>query len=514
LHSGNFDVIGFSFPGMPGIVIGHNASIAWGVTDVGADTSDLYIEQLDPQHHPGQYLYNKRWLPLQTHQETILVHDQSPVPITIAATRHGPILNYAVDDLKQYTTVSLKWTLLQPTYHAVNFLQLDATTNWSQFSRAVSGVSLCLNFVYADTSGNIGYRMSGLLPIRSRDNRTLPVDGSTAQHEWQGFAPPQQMPTLFNPPSHMIVTANNRIVPDNYPVYVTTDWDDGYRAQRITDLLDATSYLSIADYKRMQADVYSIPASILTPYFLAAGQNAHDSDTALAIKLLKQWDYTLSRNSVGATIYEMTASLLLRKLLEPLLGTHLYSIYQMNYTDSGFFTLLINVVRSPTHAFFHTTATDTASAQRDALIVSALHDTIQHLQTRYGSDPNQWSWGKMHQAHFVHPLSNVFPLNFLFGKTQLERPGDDETINIGGDDNFNADPAHYTQQTVSSMREIIDLSNFDHSLWIITTGESGQPLSEHYNDLNPLWDQNHYQVMTFSSQQVPKMIKMRLVLDP
>jgi penicillin amidase len=514
LHSSNFDVIGFSLPGAPGVVIGHNASIAWGVTDVGADTSDLYIEQLDPLHHPGQYLYNKRWLPLQTRHETILVRGQSPVTITVAATRHGPILNYAVSDLKQYATVSLKWTLLQPAYHPVNFLQLDAAANWLQFSRAVSAISLCLNFVYADTSGNIGYHMSGLLPIRSRDNRMLPVDGSTARHEWQGFVPASQMPTLFNPPSHMIVTANNRIVPDNYPVYVATDWDDGYRAQRITNLLDATPRLSITDYQQMQADVYSIPASILTPYFIAGGQSTYDSDTTLAVKLLKQWNYTFLRNSVGATIYEMTASLLLRRLLEPLLSTHLYSIYQMNYTDSGFFTLLINVVRSPQHAFFATTVADTTNAQRDALIACALHDTIKHLQTRYGSDPHQWTWGKMHQAHFVHPLSNVFPLNLLFGKTQLARPGDDETISIGGDDNFNADPAHYTQQTVSSMREIIDLSNFDHSLWIITTGESGQPLSEHYMDLNPLWDLNQYQAMTFSAQQVAKMIRTWLVLNP
>jgi penicillin amidase len=513
LHSGNFNVIGFSLPGVPGIVIGHNATIAWGVTDVGADTSDLYIEQLDPQHHPGQYLYDKHWLPLQTHQETILVRDQSqPVTITVAATRHGPILNYALDDLKQYATVSIKWTLLQPAYHPFNFLQLDMATNWSQFSSAVSTISLCLNFVYADTSGNIGYRMSGLLPIRSQDNRTLPVDGSTTAHEWQGFFPPHQMPTLFNPPSHVIVTANNRIVPDNYPIYIATDWDSGYRAQRITDLLTAMPRLSIADYERMQADVYAIPASILTPYFIAAGQNTHDSVTALAVQLLKQWNYTLSRNSIGATIYEMTTSALLRKMLDPLLGAHLYSIYQMNYTDSGFFTFLINVVRSPQHAFFATAVGNTTNAQRDALIACAMHDTIQHLQKRYGSDPNLWKWGKMHQAHFVHPLSNVYPLNFLFGKTQLQRPGDNETINIGGDDNFTA--AHYTQQTLSSMREIIDLSNLDNSLWIITTGESGQPLSEHYMDLNPLWDQNQYQTMVFSSQQVPKIIQMRLVLDP
>jgi penicillin amidase len=378
----------------------------------------------------------------------------------------------------------------------------------------VSTISLCLNFVYADIYGNIGYRMSGLLPIRSQDNRTLPIDGSTTEHEWQGFVPQQQMPTLFNPPSHMIVTANNRIVPNNYPVYVATDWDSGYRAQRITNLLAAMPRLSIADYERMQSDVYSIPASILTPYFIAAGQGTHDSDTSLAVKLLKQWNYTLSRNSVGATIYEMTASALFYKMLKPLLGRHLYTTYQTNYTDSGFFTFLINIVRSPMHPFFNTAAGGTASAQRDALIVSALQDTIKHLQAHYGLDPTQWYWGKIHRAHFVHPLSNVFPLNLLFGKTQLERPGDDETINIGGDDNFNANPAHYYQLTVSSMREIIDLSNFDNSLWIITTGESGQPFSDHYNDLNPLWDQNQYQTMAFSSQQIPKIIKAWLVLNP
>lgn len=515
LYCGSFEVIGFSLPGVPGVVIGHNTSIAWGITNVGADTADLYLEKLDPAKHPAQYLYNHQWMPLQTRQQVIHVRGMSKsITITVAATKHGPLLNSAVDDLKGYTAVSLKWTLLQPEYRIANFLQLDAATNWSQFSNALSALTLCQNFVYADIEGNIGYRMSGLLPIRPKENETLPVDGSITTYDWQGFVAQEQLPALFNPPSHTIVTANNRIIPDTYPIYISHEWDQGYRARRIDDLLAEIPHLSISDYERIQSDVYSIPASILTPYFIMAGQTRHDSDTALAVKLLKQWNYTLTRDSTGATIYEMTAGLLLSKILEPLLGKHLYAIYQPNYSHSGFFTFLINTLTLPKAPFFSDAGGGNAYARRDAVIASVLQETVKQLRTRYGSDTTQWYWGKIHKAHFSHPLSGTAPLNLLFGVTQLERPGDNETINIGGDDGFNADPPNYDQHTVSSMREIIDLANFDNSLWIITTGESGQPFSNHYNDLNSLWDQDRYQSMSFSPQRRTLIIRERLILCP
>ncbi|MGH2515936.1 MAG: penicillin acylase family protein, partial [Ktedonobacterales bacterium] len=242
------DVIGFSFPGVPGIVIGHNAYIAWGVTNVGADDTDLYLETLDPTNYPGQYEYNGQWLQLTTRQETIKVRGAAPITITVRSTNNGPLLNSVIGDLKHSQAGALKWTALQPGYTFAGFFQLDFATDWSTFNAAIDNISISQNFVYADTAGNIGYRMSGLLPLRPTANDYVPVDGSTPVNDWTGYVPQSQMPRLFDPPTHIIATANNQITPPAASVYVTWNWDQGYRARRIVDDLLATPQLSIADY--------------------------------------------------------------------------------------------------------------------------------------------------------------------------------------------------------------------------------------------------------------------------
>ena len=514
LHGPGLDVIGFSLPGTPGVLIGHNDHIAWGVTNVEADDTDLYLETLDPVNHPGQYRYNNHWLPLQIHQETISIRNQSkPLTITIAATTDGPVMNSAVSDLKHFAPVSLKWTFLQPGYTLAGFIQLDLATNWSQFLMALANISISQNFVYADTEGNIGYRMSGMLPIRPLANSQLPVEGSTSTFEWQGYVPQEEMPTLFNPPTHVIITANNQIVPDTYPFYVTAYWDQGYRAQRISNLLAMTPHLSLADLERIQVDVYSIPAAKITPFFITAGRSA-SGDAADAAKLLQGWNDAMTQDSTAASLYEITVSVLVREMLEPLLGKDLYNIYSSNYRGSGLFSLLINLLTKPAAPFFGITSQGQASARRDGAIVHALTEAMDQLRAGFGPDPSQWSWGRLHQAHFEHPLASVTLLNLIFGVAALERPGDSVTVNIGGDDAFSTDPPNYNQVTVPSMREIIDLSNLDKSLWIITTGESGQPFSAHYNDLNPLWNKNQYQQMGFSSQAGKQAIREVLILQP
>lgn len=506
LRGGGLDEIGFTFPGEPGIVIGHNDFISWGVTNVGADNTDLYLETLDPANHPGQYLYDRSWEPLQTRQQVIHIRGGGSKTITVASTVHGPIINSGLGDLTKYPPVALKWTALQQSYSFRGFFQLNFARNWNEFLDGVANISISQNFVYADIYGNIGYRMSGVLPIRSSDNDMLPVAGDTSSHEWQGYVPQDEMPTLYNPSTHFIATANNRIVPTNYPVYVTTDWDCGYRARRIDDLLASKPQLSVADIEQIQADVYSIPASQLVPAFITAGQAA-GGDAAKAATLLQGWDFNMSRNSAAASVYEVTAGSLLRETIEPMLGKDLYAIYQSNSTSSCRFAALVNALSNPAPLFSDASA-------RDAAIGRALADAVHALQAKFGADTAAWQWSKLHTAHFQHPLATVSPLNLVFDVAPVARPGDSTTVSVGGDGGFSADPADYSQHTVSSMREIIDLGNFDNSVWVTTTGESGQPYSAHYSDLVPLWDQNHYQKMLFSADAVAKDNQALLVLQP
>jgi penicillin amidase len=499
LRGGGLDVIGFSFPGDPGVVIGHNNYIAWGVTNVDADNTDLYLEKLDPTGHPGMYQFDREWRPLETRQEVIKVRGEAtPVNITVSSTLHGPILTDAVNDLKRHpeiAPVALKWTALQPDYTLAGFFQLDFARNWNEFDAAIANISISQNFVFADVDGNIGYRMSGLLPIRPVENETLPVAGSTSAHEWNGYVAQSAMPRVYNPANHMIVTANNQIVDQNYNHYVTTDWDYGYRARRITDLLNAASTISVTDYQRIQADVLSIPASKLTPKFIAAGPGA-TGDAAVAAKILTGWDYTMTRDSAAAAVYEATAGALARATIEQALGKDVYAVYRGNLSASGVFTVLINLLDQPSAPFITSSPNDE--------IVKALTDAMAELRGALGSDTSKWRWGALHQAHFAHPLASVSPLNVLFDVAPLDRPGDSVTVNAAGGGCFSADTSdesckdRYGQHTVPSMRQIIDLSNFDNSLWVTTTGESGEPGSAHYSDLVPLWDQNKYQPMYFT----------------
>jgi penicillin amidase len=506
LRGGGLDEVGFTFPGEPGIVIGHNDYIAWGVTNVDADNTDLYLESLDPTNHPGQYLYDRAWQPLDVRQQVIHIRGAASKTITISSTIDGPIINSGLDDLKKYPPVALKWTALQHGYSFRGFFQLNFARNWNEFLGAVGNISISQNFVYADIYGNIGYRMSGVLPIRSAANGLLPVSGSASDHEWQGYVPQDSMPTLYNPNTHMIATANNRIVPDDYPVYVTNDWDCGYRARRIDDLLTSKAKLSISDMEAIQADVYSIPASQLTPAFIQAGQAA-GGDAAKAAELLQNWDFTMTRNSTAAAVYEVAAGTLLRETIEPKLGKDLYTIFQNNATPSCLFTTLTNALSNPAPLF-------ASSQARDAAIGRALADTVKTLQAKFGSDTSKWQWGALHTAHFEHPLATVSPLNLIFDVAPVARPGDSTTVNVGGSGNFSGDPADYDQHTVPSMRQIIDLSNFDNSVWVTTTGESGQPYSTHYSDLVPLWDQNHYEAMRFTASAVAKDNQALLIMQP
>ncbi len=478
LTGAGLNIIGFSFPGDPGVVIGHNDYIAWGVTNVGADNSDLYQETLDPKGHPGEYLYKGRWLPLITRKETIDVRGGKPVTFTVTSTIHGPIINNVVSDVKGMAPLALKWTALQPGYTFQGFFQLDYATNWSQFLAAVSNIWISQNFVYADTQGNIGYRMSGVLPVRPAANDLGPVDGASGRFEWSGYVAQADMPTLFNPPTHIIATANQQIVPPGYPYYVTNNWDQGYRARRIDDLLANATNLTVADFQRIQADVVSVPATILTPRFIAAGEAA-GGNAAKAAALLQGWNGAMTRDSVAASVYEVAVGTLARETIEPVLGKNLYNIYQSNDDASGVYSVLISLVEQPVAPFFGVQGPANAINARDVALAKALRDAYNQLENTYGSDTSRWTWGTLHTATFAHPLASVWPLNLIFGIAPVARPGDSVTVNVGGDGNFSADPPSYAQNIVSSMREIIDLSNFDHSLWVTTTGESGEPFSAH-----------------------------------
>ncbi len=246
-----------------------------------------------------------------------------------------------------------------------------------------------------------------------------------------------------------------------------------------------------ADFARIQNDVYSLPATALASRFVGVGGSL-SGDAGAAARILSSWDDNMTRDSAGAAVYEVTAGLLAREALEPVLGTSLYNTYAGNLAPSALFTVLIDLLASPQAPFL------ADSNAVNAAITRAMTNAMATLRAQLGTDPSKWRWGALHQAHFMHPLATVKPLDLLFGVAALARPGDSTTVDSGGAGAFSADPPQYTQTFGPSMRMIVDLGAFDDSQWVTTTGESGQPGSAHYSDLMPLWDQGKYQPMYYS----------------
>ena len=506
LSGGGLNEIGFSFPGVPSVIIGHNDYVAWGVTNGQVDDTDLYLEKLSADG--TTYLFNGQQLPVQTRTETIKVSGGADIHLTVRSTGHGPLLNDSAGQLKDnMTPIALHWTALQPGYSFSGFFELGAAQSLDELQAAIGNISISQNFVFADTRGNIGYHLSGWVPIRPAANGLLPVDGTTSANDWTGRVAFDQMPHLMNPPSGIIWTANNRITSSDYPYYITNDWDIGFRARRIEQLLTAQPKLSADDIARIQSDVVSVPAQQIAPYFAnAASANNADRGPRTAQALLAGWDGTMSRDSAAAAFYEVTASRLLQDIVKPLLKKKAYDDWQANEYAISKILVLRNALTTPGLLFAD-------NAARDAAIRTAENEAYDDLKSQLKTDDiHAWHWGDLHMAHFDHPLTAVAALKLILPNQGVARPGDISTVNVGGDGSFSAND--YGQDSLPSMREIIDLGNLDASRYVTTTGESGQSFSAHNFDLLSLWDSGRYQPMTFTASAVNAAATETLILQP
>ncbi|HEY6101797.1 MAG TPA: penicillin acylase family protein, partial [bacterium] len=301
LSSERFHAAGATFAGAPGVIIGHNAHIAWGVTNAGPDVQDLYLERFDPDD-PTRYEFKGQWEQATVVEESISVKGRrEPVLLPVRITRHGPILNGVVDGLDAF--VALRWTALEPGTILGSVLRLDEARNWSEFREALKLWTVpAQNFVYADGDGNIGYQLPGRIPVRAKGDGLLPVPGWTGEYEWVGEIPFDELPSSFNPERGYIVTANNRIIPDGYQHFIAAEWDPGFRAQRIEAMLTAQPKVSPEVVADMQLDTTSLPAQAIIRS-LQGVQVTEEPDASLLAEL-RAWDGVLAPESQAAAIYE------------------------------------------------------------------------------------------------------------------------------------------------------------------------------------------------------------------
>jgi penicillin G amidase len=494
--------VGATLPGLPAVVIGHNADIAWGVTNLGPDVQDVYSERLNPAN-PGQYEVNGQWTDLQIVPETIKVKgEEKPIDWAARATRHGPLISDVTDERGH--ALALRWPALDPGDTTMNaFLNINYARNWDDFTAALRDyIGPSQNFVFGDRAGNIGYYGPGHIPVRAKGDGTTPVPGWTDEYAWTGWIPFEQLPHAYNPADGYVVTANNKVVPDNYPYFITTDWAPPYRAERIVELLTAKKGLTPDDYARIQGDQTSAQARELLPFMLSVPPETSEQTQALA--MLKAWDGVISPDSGAAAIYEAWYAQLYKALLGDDLGGKLGDEVTTTHNP----TLLASILQGNEGVWCDdvlTPGVDDCSTTARVALDKALKD----LTERMGKDTAKWRWGDIHRMQFPHnPFSQVAFLKPLFHRS-IETGGDSFTVNPAP---FKlAKP--YDSQHLSSYREIIDLADFTTARFIQTTGQSGHPFSKHYADLMPLWHAVEYVPMYWDQAKVKSEAEGTLILE-
>ncbi len=504
LSGAGWDVTGASFPGTPGVVVGHNQRIAWGVTNLGADVQDLYVEKVNPDN-PTQVMYRGQWVDTHTMHDEVKVKDQRETePLDIVITPHGPLLNGIVSGLGQPT--ALRWTALESTRLMQAIGKVDRAQDWTQFREALADFDVPgQNFVYADTQGNIGYQATGKIPIRANGDGLVPAPGWSGDYEWTGYIPFDQLPSAFNPPEGFIATANNKIVDETYPYTISREWDPGFRAMRIVQLLSANEKVSMADVEAMQSDEVSLSAQTILPFLATASST--DAPTAQAIDALRRWDGRMSADSAAASIYQVAYNHLLADLFEKEMGASLFGEYRGAFNSH---VLALPHILGDAHSPWMTQVRGPGRARAQQVVERALKEAVDDLTSRFGPDQGTWRWGRLHTATFAHALGQVKPLDRFFDLGPFPRGGANDTLNNTG----YAFGKSYAEDTVASLREVVDLSGFDRSLFVITTGESGQPFSPHMGDQVQLWLNGDYHPWPYSPSEVDRATTGRLELRP
>ncbi len=499
ISGGALDVIGASLPGTPGILVGHNRRVAWGITAMLADVQDLYLERVNTR---DQVQYDGAWEQMTVLHDVIKVRGQEDVPIRIRITRHGPLISDVLD--RPQTALALRWTGLDesdPTAGA--FLGVNRASDWGEFVAALSPVHVpTLNVVYADVDGNIGYVGPGALPVRLNHDGSRPLPGWTSEFDWRGYLHESEWPKVLNPGRGFLVTANNQPVPDSYPFNLGTSWEAPYRAARITELLEGSSRLAVEDMARMQRDVRSSQARTVLRFLLRA--RPLDAASRDAMDRLQDWDGTLSGESAEAALYEAWYEAAVRALFEDDLGDELFADYSaVRYVVAKAVDAIAQAGTTPWCDDVRTSEPETC----DTLLGQALQRAIAEMGSRQGtSNISKWRWDSVNAAAFPHdPFDTVPALRWAFSRT----------VPRGGD-GFTVTPVMPIRDRtfVSSYRQIVDLAALDASRFVIPMGQSGHVWSDRYADLLEKWDKVEYLPMRFTKDAVDAALAERLVLEP
>ena len=507
LHAPDYNVRGFSFAGVPGVIIGNNENIAWGVTNVGPDTQDLFIEKRNPEN-PNEVDFMGNWEEMEIIQETIKVNGGEDVVLPVYITRHGPIINELVDD-DLTDPLALQWTAQEPSRILQSVVLLNQAQNFEDFREALSYWDTpSQNVIYADKQGNIGYQTPSRIPIRKNGSGLVPVPGWTGEYEWEGFVPYDELPTLYNPDDGVIVTANHAVVDEEYPHFLAYDWADGDRGLRIENMIAERisngGKINANDIAAIQFDSKSLPAETWVP--LLTRLTSDDAQVQAALDQLRGWDFQERTDSVPAALFELFYLNLFKNVLADDVGEENVDIF------GGRDIFMYELADDPESIWWDdVTTSETETA--DMIMLQSMAEGVAWLAENVGGNMDGWNWAEIHTITFkdgVLGASGVAPIEAIFNRGPYPLDGGSDLVNAT---NWKrSQPAIVTWYP--SMRMIVDMSDYDANQTVLPTGQSGHPFSPHYDDQIPLWLNGELHPMLWSQEAVANATVDTLVLLP
>ncbi len=492
----SFDVAGFTLPGLPFVLVGHNQRIAWGATNLGADVEDLYIESFNAQ---GEYQTPEGWKKPEIRHETIHVKGKPDVSLDVVITRHGPVISDLIPG--ETRKLALQWAPLKdPAFVSYPFFELDSAQNWEEFRRALSPMGgPSLNFVYADVDGHIGYQAEGRIPLRAAATNGVPVAGNDNAHEWTAVVPFEKLPSVFDPPSGIIATANARITPDKYPYLLSSEWMAPYRTERIYRVLQSGRQFAPEDMLALEMDVESEFDHFCAERFVYAIDHAKNPSARAraAADLMRSWDGRVTVDSAAATLAVLARTQLWRMLLEPRLGAD-YKLYHWGMQSVALENILLQQPPRWLPAKY---------ANYDELLAAAVEAVVASPEAP--KSLSSWTWGKARPFRLEHPVLGEIPLLGRWaGPGRYQAAGDGYTVKQMGHGESHA------YQQAPSERMTVDFSNLDTSTMNIVTGQSGQIFSPHYLDQWQAWAEGRSFLFPFSTEAVDRASRHKLRLEP
>ncbi|MCP4441386.1 MAG: penicillin acylase family protein [Aureispira sp.] len=513
LISPDFEVTGVSIPGAPLVMIGHNRKIAWGATLAYTDAQDLYVEQFTGDSCK-QYNSGERILKATHFDEVIKIKGKKDHIEKVIYTHHGPVIS----DIVGYPNkkITLCSQALKDSEMIFGFYHLNTAENWDDFVGACEQLSSPpLSLVFADTNDNIGYYLTGKMPIRQNTKGLLPHESKYAKHEWKSYIPFEKMPHALNPKKGYFYTCNHKLVDDNYPYDLGHIWMDGFRANRLKSLLESKEQYSFDDFKSWQMDFYCIPGKKYADLYksflerLETGGQKPSKTVLLAMQTLADWDGYLTADSVGGCLYQVVKQELIDRIFGPELGNQVRGkgwdeaiFRQSEFWGHDTMTIL---------RLLETKDSDWIKEDVDTILLQAMIKAVQYLEQKLGAGVPKWEWGRLHKIGFHHALGSQKPLDQIFNIGDYPIGGDTDTLCQTA---FIPGNQYGGTLVAASYRQIIDMGNLSNSLCMAPGGQSGNHISLYYDNQVEPWLKGEYKPMVWTREQIQQYGKYKMTLDP